>query len=166
MATPTYDLIDSVTLTTNGSVSFTGITGDYRDLVLVCEFVAPSGWAVPSLLYINSDTGANYSRTFMYASNTSYNANTQTGLTNMILYTLSAAQENQRQLVIVDIMDYSNTSKHKSMVISGNNGYRTARDQQIGKWASTSAITSLEVSGTPSQPMGAGSTVSLYGVVA
>ena len=166
MATPTYDLIETVTLTTSGSVVFTGITGDYRDLVLVCEFVAPSTWAVPSKIVINSDTGSNYSRTYMYGSNTNYNAGTQTGNTSMLLYVLSAAQENQRQLVTFEIMDYSNTSKHKSAIMRAGNAYRTATDFAVMKWANTSAITSLEVGGTVSQPAAAGSTFSLFGVVA
>lgn len=166
MATPTYDLIETVTLTSSGSVTFTSIDGSYRDLILVCEFVAPNTWAVPSKLVVNSDTGSNYSRTYMYGNNTNYNAGTQTGLTSLPLYLLSAAQEDQRQLVTVDIMDYSNTSKHKSVIMRAGNAYRKALDFAVMKWASTSAITSLEVGGTVGQPTAAGSTFSLFGVVA
>jgi hypothetical protein len=65
MATPTYDLIDSVTLSSSAtSVTFSSITQDYRDLILVCEASSNNS---PAGFYgrYNGDTANNYHTVFL-----------------------------------------------------------------------------------------------------
>ncbi len=68
--------------------------------------------------------------------------------------------------MIINVMDYSATDKHKTALIRG--GSNTAGNPGVtmtaGRWASTSAITSLAVNTAYSRSWAAGSTFSLYGI--
>ena len=157
MATPTYTLIDSVTLGSSASsVSFTGISGTGKgDLVLVCSMQNTVGNG-SFLLRINGDSGSNYSYIRMFgASQTtvSYNDDKAT------IGNFGASASN----CLVQFSDYSATDKHKS-IVSRTNDSNYLVGTYANSWASNSAITSFVV-----YPAGnaftSGSTFHLYQIV-
>ena len=66
MATNTYVALDKTTVTTaTPSITFTGISGAYTDLVIVATNVVASASYPNIQLRFNGDTGANYSATIL-----------------------------------------------------------------------------------------------------
>ncbi len=163
MATPTYTLIDSTTLTSSASsVTFSSITQDYRDLVLVTDTVVNT--QAPNFkAKFNNDSGANYNWVFMrgdqygaasFAFSNRNDFDSEVGL-----------QEVENCSLIFQIMDYSATDKHKSMLVRGNqNSYPQIFSHAL-RYASTSAITTIELFPS-SSTFKAPSTFYLFGIEA
>jgi len=147
MATPTYDLLDSVTLASSAtSVVFSSIDTSYGDLILIAE-------ADQTIrVQFNSDTGSNYYYVLMYGdgSSTYSIAGSYTSIT----------AGNANYACITQIMDYAATDKHKCVLNRRNSDLVMARGD---RWANTSAITSITIfsGGTA---YSAGGTFNLYGV--
>jgi hypothetical protein len=159
MPTPTYTALASRTLTSTAtSVTFSSIPATYRDLILVIEGTYSTGTGNASIRF-NGDTGSNYPYVFMLggASGTSSG---QATTTSLLTGGFNSATRNN---VVFQIMDYSATDKHKSVLNRMNEGGLTTYAWG-GRWANTSAITSITVIGT--NPYAIGSTFSLYGVIA
>jgi hypothetical protein len=83
-------------------------------------------------------------------------------LTRTGIFTMAAGAS--RFMMIAQIMDYSATDKHKT-VISRGNGPDFEISGTAARWPSTSAITSVAARAGAST-FAAGSTLSLYGVIA
>lgn len=138
MPTPTYDLIASNVLSSSASsVTFSSISGSYRDLVLVVNATAPGN---NLNLRFNSDTGTNYSYVWANGNGSTTVSNSAASQNQMIL-TSATYLTSVRNTNISQIMDYSATDKHKTVLTRGNGEYGT--EMRAGRWASTSAITSV-----------------------
>lgn len=148
------------------SVVFSGIpqTG-FRDLRLVITI--PNGYSGSgSGIKFNADTDYtnNYSRVVMGGNGTSAYSFSNSGPSNPTAnHDLGALRADGN--LIADIMDYSATDKHKT-VIARQNGAANESAAQATRWASTAAITSITLStdGSPAN-LPAGSTLNLYGVL-
>lgn len=162
MAIPTYMPLANLTLgSAQSSVTFSSISQTYRDLVLVVTGKRNSSGSGPASLVINlnGDTGSNYSNVLMYESPGSVSASGQTSLNYM-----GGVAEDDFGSNIIQFLDYSATDKHKCVLGRwGNNGANSQERSAAGRWASTSAITSITM--TPSLGFTAGSTFALYGIV-
>jgi hypothetical protein len=140
------------------SVTFSSIPATYRDLILIVT--ASGGGEVDERLRFNGDTGSNYSFVRMYGDgSTTVSSSTTTTYIRNIAFGLSALHN-----VIIQIMDYSATDKHKTTLGRGNNA-STNTIATAGRWANTAAITSIDYSFS-SGSFPAGSTFNLYGVIA
>jgi hypothetical protein len=167
---PTFDSIQSYTIsgTSTNQVTFSSFSG-YTDLVLVIMGQNTSGNAYPYLQF-NGDTGNNY-QTYASAATTTlgagngYNPTNELYLSNFI-GGLEATNFNWGS--ITHIVNYSSTSRRKTSitqagkVVSGNAYVETS----TGSWRNTSAITSIKVALQGSNIWFAGSTISLYGILA
>lgn len=163
LATPTYTLLDSVTLASSAaSVTFSSITQDYRDLVLVVE-----GLGVSAGFFgyrFNSDSGANYNSLVAIGDGSSGSSFGSSG--DNIGYIGGQYSTTVKTLSILQIMDYSATDKHKS-VIARNNRADGFTAMAAGRWASTAAITSIYLDFTNTAlDFDTGSTFYLYGIEA
>lgn len=144
------------------SVSIVAIpTIGYRDLRLVVTSVSTAASESYSYLYFNGDTGANYSR--VEASGNGSSAASAT-FSNLIPITMPSSAANIIGYSAIDIMDYSATDKHKS-VLYRNNVVNNTTVMGAGRWASTSAITSISLTAY-SNSYAAGTTVELFGIKA
>ena len=153
MATPTYDLLDSTTLgTAAASVTFSSIDQSYGDLILVFRGSAASDDYLG--LQFNSDTTSSYSVVRAY--------NTLSGTFNAIYGLIGSGDGSIDNLQIVQIMDYSATDKHKTFLSRSNNTGYVA--MHAGRWANTSAITSVKIMTGLGANYVAGSTFQLFGV--
>ena len=160
MATPTYDLLDSVTLSSSASsVTFSSIDQSYRDLIIV---VSGSGDASNETIfgYLNGDTTtSNYS--YVYARGSGSTATSGTSANPYVgqLRTDTVGSN------IIQIMDFSATDKHKTILSRWNNdtGFVT---MAATRWANTSAVTSIQLSYGASSDYAVGTTFSLFGIAA
>jgi len=108
---------------------------------------------------VNSDTGTNYSLVRMAGNGSSTFSSTAS--TNYL--PLAFSGNPQDVLSTLQIMDYSATDKHKT-VLSRGNGVTATVSAIAARWADTSAITSVEVGTQSTTTLDSGSTVSLYGI--
>lgn len=164
MTTPTYDLIETTTLASAASsVTFTSITQDYRDLVLVVNNIgtASSGQAI---VRFNSDSGSNYPFVFMRGNGSDAESFDGTGDSFIGPVQKIEDEGGSGNSGIFQIMDYSATDKHTS-VLSRINNFDNVR-AFANRYASTSAITNIEVLVNFGSDFAAGSTFSLYGIAA
>lgn len=162
MATPTYDLLDSVTLSSSASsVTFSSIDQSYRDLILVAEAKLPGNDYLVFRLNGDSTTG-NYPFVMMYGDGSS--AVSQNNSASFPDFFVNGYVGDTSVFGIIQIMDYTATDRHKSILTRGNHsGVVNAWGQ---RYASTSAITSIALYEDGGANLLAGSTFYLYGVAA
>ena len=152
MATPTYELIETTTLTSSASsVTFSSITQDYRDLVLVADNSQNTNIVIEA--QFNNDTGTNYYGVEMLGTGSSASSGTRTG-----------GEFDFRILGgfhIVQIMDYSATDKDKTS-LQRYNSDSTVGAQAL-RWDNTAAITEIDLNAAGGS-FAVGTTFSLYGI--
>jgi hypothetical protein len=157
----TYSTIATTTLgSAQANVTFSSFSG-YTDLVLVFNGRSTStgGWNL--FLQFNGDTGTNYSNTGMAGDgSTAYSFR---GSNNAAAGGFFVDGTNPGT-VIVNLMNYSNSSTNKTIIGRGNNtGIGT--DARVGLWRNTAAITSMLIYSNGGNWL-AGSTFTLYGISA
>jgi hypothetical protein len=167
MATPTYTLIDSVTLGSGvSSVTFSSIDQNFGDLVLVGQ-IGSSGGLTRFKMRLNSDSGTNYNNVLMQATDSNTIGSTSSADGNRFdinggTYTESALTS----LFTAQLMDYSATDKHKVALIRFNSVTGTFAEGVVafaGRYASTSAVTAIQIYNTDYDFL-VGSTFFLYGI--
>lgn len=166
MPSSTYTPIATYTVTgADAEVVFSSIPATYRDLVLV--FNGGSTVSVKNLWQtMNSDTTiANYTNVQMSGTGTTFNSSVNAGAGAQVrtLTSFGYLENNLNGNVIVQIMDYSATDKHKtwlSRASHAENGVTAI----AGRYASNSAITSLTYTTNSNDNFVIGSTFSLYGI--
>jgi len=159
MATPTYVALAEIELASaTSSVTLTGFSQDYRDLILVVNG-ASSGTSLVGLRF-NSDTGTNYSYVLMLGNGGSTDSAS------------GSSQDEARvgvfwstpNTLITQIQDYSATDKNKTLLSRSNNASNRV-SATATRWASNSAIHTVSVVNDVSA-FTAGTTLSLYGIEA
>jgi hypothetical protein len=165
MPTPTYTPLATVTLGASASsVTFSSIPATYRDLILVANPQATA--AVNNLrLQFNGDTASNYTGVVMRGTGSvaaSFNRVASGGM-ELDLFG-NGVETNLEQIYNVQIMDYSATDKHKTVLTRFDDASQ-ATGAFASRWANTAAVTQivLYITGTT---FAAGSNFSLYGVIA
>jgi len=169
-----FESIATVTVGSGGasSISFTSIPSTYQHLqVRLIGRTARTGPGDDALgLRFNSDTGNNYALHVLLGNGSSASASAASSV-NLIVganVTSNSATSNTFGCTVVDILDYANTSKNKT--VRALTGFETNTEGKIevrsGLWMSTSAITSLVFASTISSNLLQYSTAALYGVKA
>jgi hypothetical protein len=155
-----YVALATITLSsTSSSITFTSIPSNYKDLVLVTNSTTANG----GLLYLrlNGDSGNNYNtvvmrglsdgaQSFAYANEPGY---------------VSVSGYTNNSNAVINIMDYSATDKHKSILSRSGYSNQTTVEATAIRWANTAAVNSVSLVFS-SGGFGAGATASLYGVAA
>jgi hypothetical protein len=154
MPTATYIALQNITLSSNQTeVTFSSIPATYRDLVLIYNGTN-SNSAAGMEIYLNNDTG-NRSWAWMIADTGGYSSGTSS--------VFNFFGTTDRTASILNIMDYSATDKHKTLLWRDN--VDGAVRANAGRWASTAAVTSVKIARTAGQTIQTGSTFALYGIV-
>jgi hypothetical protein len=164
-----YDSLATVTVPSGGlaSITFAGIPTGYKHLQIRAMIKRSGGTAADNTnLTFNGDTGSNYVWHQLYGDGTSASSSASTSQSS-IRTIHSDATANVFGVGIIDILDYSATTKYKTTrTIAGyddNNttvGYALFRS---GLWQNTSTVTSVTLtpnSGTFAQY----SSFALFGV--
>jgi hypothetical protein len=156
MPTPTYTPLATVTLGSSASsVTFSSIPATYRDLILIFEGTLSA--SADLTFTLNGDT-SNRAGVVMFGTGSSTGSGTRTA--GEIGFIGSG-----RSNMIIQVMDYSATDKHKTLV-SRSNAPAEAVAAYASRWGSTAAVTSFAVVATSGRTILSGSTFSLYGVIA
>ena len=159
-AATSYDSIATVSASGSSVVTFSSIPSTYKHLQLRC-FSTPSG-ASYNYLRLNSDTGSNYS--FHQLTGDGSTAGAAGGASQNLVY-INNYSSTQPAVAIIDILDYQNTNKNKTIrslagVDSNGAGYVQFRS---GAWYNTAAVSTITITvdgGTYST----GSSFALYGI--
>lgn len=159
MPTETFTLLERIILSSStSSVNFTSISQGYRDLVLFANFQLTA--SAGTRLRVNNNSSAIYYQQLHSGDGSSVYAERQAyGGTNFYPCTVQITEIANYQ---VDFQDYSQTNKHKSMIIRAGVGTSSAEISACS-WASTSAINEINIY-QDSQQFASGSIFSLFGV--
>jgi hypothetical protein len=163
MPTPTYTPLANITLgSAAASVTFSSISGLYRDLILVVNYgTTTSGQDLR--IRLNGDTATNYNDVTMDGNGSLTSSGGGSGTTKFDIDSYGTPGTVTGS-ILFSIMDYSVTDKHKSTLTRMDNAAKVTR-AIAGRWASTSAVTTVLVYLSGSTFL-AGCTFSLYGVAA
>ena len=143
--------IATVTIGAGGSsyAEFTSIPSNYEHLQVrgFARSTAAGSGTESFMVRFNSDTGTNYSGHILYGTGTAVGATGTANLTAFSVWDMPRAGEltNTFGVMIMDVLDYSNTNKYKTARLLGGmdtNGYATLSS---GSWRSTSAIDTIRV---------------------
>lgn len=147
------------------SVIFSSISGAYTDLVLVASAASVSG--NPTISFqLNSDTGANYSRTLLIGNGTTASSERASGSTQgRISNSTGLTTTLGANATIAQFMNYSNATTYKT-VLARSDTSLYATEAIVNLWRSTSAITSIALFTNSGVSFATGSTFTLYGIVA
>ena len=162
----TYVPIATTTLGSASSpVTFSSIPSTYTDLVLISSVLGVTGTSYILQATVNSDSGTNYSTTWMLGNGTAASSGRSTSATSIYLGHLTGfLTTGSPMTAITNFPNYSNTTTYKTTLSRGNN---TGTDTEaiVGLWRSTAAINRIDLtlgSGTNFQT---GSTFTLYGIL-
>jgi hypothetical protein len=155
-----YESISTVTVGSGGSasISFTSIPATYTHLqIRVFGQTSRATYGNDQMtMRVNGDTGSTYSSHNFYGTGTAVTASGLATQTNIDLtYKLGTTNSSAFGAFIIDILDYANTSKYKTIRnLAGVdiNGTIASYGGEVGLssglWQSTSAITSLSFTAT------------------
>ena len=175
LSTNSYESIATVTVGAGGSssISFSSIPSTYKHLQIRC--ISTTSRATYSLDQIfvrfNSDTGSNYSWHALAGNGASASTDVGTTQTYMNMgWTSSTVTANIFGGHIMDILDYADTNKYKTiralggMDINGTTaGLGGAVRLTSGNWRSTSAISTVTII-PDNNPFQQYSSFALYGI--
>ena len=160
MPTATYIPLATLTLTGNDSqIDFANIPNTYRDLILIVSATQTATGANGGFIRLNGDSASNYSYVMMTGDGSSASSTANSG--NRFIDSMVFA--NTRTAHVIQIMDYSATDKHKT-ILNRINTVDWGTRAYAGRWASTNAVNSITLGLESSQSFTSGSTFSLYGI--
>jgi hypothetical protein len=155
--TATYDLIASNVLGSSASsIEFASISSSYRDLVIV---VTATNSSLAQLRVRPNGLTTNLSSVTAEGNGTTTASNTYANIGEMGLFNNLSSEISVQT---IQFMDYA-TDKHKTVLMRTNRAGGGV-SMIAGRWASTSAITSI-VLAPDGGTFNTGSTFYLYGIV-
>jgi hypothetical protein len=178
-----FESIATVTVGSGGasSVSFSNIPSTYQHLQIraICRTNRASYVVDNITIRLNSDSGSNYAAHELWGGYTStpetgaagYASNSSMDIGRAV--TTSVAGTSTFSAVVLDLLDYANTSKNKTVRMSsgfdmngtgGTGSYGGTVNLKSGLWMSTSAVTAISFTPQTGSQITQHSTFALYGV--
>jgi len=165
-----YNSIATITVgTATPSVEFTAIPQTFTHLQIRAIGRNSASGGYDAYLQFNGVTSAVYSYHYLYSTGSgaiTAGVDTTQGFVIGLRLTTPTETANNFGTGVIDILDYKNTNKFKSVrTLSGfNNNGGGFNWQTSGNWRSTSAITSLKLIASVSGNFAVNSTFALYGI--
>jgi len=160
----TYEPIATNTLGSSAaSVTFTGISSAYTDLVIVCSLKIAATSATNTFIKVGNgsiDTGSNYSWTRVMGNGSAASSARGTSVSDGVL--IGDANLTDFTADILHLQNYSNTTTYKT-ILTRNNLASALSQAAVGLWRSTSAINQVQIFGNV-RDLAVGSTITIYGV--
>ena len=128
-----------------GVIDFLDIPQNYKHLQIRCFYATTSGAGNPKLIF-NSDVGVNY--TFHQIVGNGSTASSSGGANQSFIYQPYGGFQSY-SATIIDILDYTNTNKYKTVKSLGGNdnnnsgSYVALLELMSGVWMSNAPISSL-----------------------
>jgi hypothetical protein len=145
------------------SITFSSIPGTYKHLQLRIA-VNSTATGADIELQCNSDTASNYSMHWILGAGSSVTSGAVASFSAMVAFGQNTGlATTATTAAIIDILDYTSTSKYKTMRSLAGATVSNEVGLYSGFWRSTAAITSLTVK-TGASTYVANSRFSLYGV--
>lgn len=162
----TYEKIATTTLgSSQSTVTFSSISSSYTDLVVVLNTFT-SVDVVYTRMRFNSDTGNNYSSTYLEGDGSVANSNMYTNNSVIQFSYWNAGAGSNPQTTIINIMNYSNSTTYKTALLKyvGLTGGASGATATIGMWRNTNSINTIDFS-VGSGNFNSGSIFTLYGIL-
>jgi len=162
----TYEKIATTTLgSAAASYTFSSIPSTYTDLILVSSILGVTGQSYSPRIQLNSDTGSNYSITYLYGTGSVAASGRGSDATFIYIGHLTGYLTTDNPMnIITQIQNYSNTTTNKTL-LSRSNNTGTDVDAIVGLWRDTSAINSINIQFQSGTNFQSGSTFTLYGIL-
>lgn len=166
-----YESIATTTVGAGGSssITFSAITSAYTHLQI--RYSARTSRVSTSEdinLQINSDTANNYSWHLLYGDGANFVVNSAATTFRMLVPSVSSANATANIFGsgIVDILDYTNTNKFKTVRSLGGSDRNGAGEMMLesGNWRSTSVVSSLTFTPSAGGNFVQYTTFALYGI--
>lgn len=159
----TYEPIATTTLgSSTSSVTFSSIPSTYTDLVVV--FVGTVNGDTVYMTF-NSDTGTNYSRTYIDGDGaTAYTGRTGSASNMRLSGIMTSLVNTVPALITLDIFSYSGSTYKtvlQSLNVDKNGSGEVAR--QVHLWKSTAAVSTISLNAGAST-FTTGTSITLYGI--
>jgi hypothetical protein len=156
----TYEKIATTTLSSAAStITFSSISGSYTDLVLILNGKNDISANRAVRLQFNSDTGSNYSYTYIQADGSTIASPRASSQTTMSFGNFTGEQT----VSILNIQNYSNTTTYKT-AIARTNPVDTVVQAFVGLWRSTAAITRIDLT-LNADNFNTGCVATIYGIL-
>ena len=162
----TYTPINTYTVsgTSTSEINFTSIPATYTDLVVVIQGGSNSS-SQNLKLQFNGDTAANYSITDLYGTGSAAGSQRGTAYNYGYVTYNNGGSTGLDQNAIMNIMNYSNTTTYKTVLVRSNNS-GTGTEAIVNLWKKTpEAINAIRLVVTTGALVN-GSTFTLYGITA
>jgi hypothetical protein len=154
----TYEPIATTTLGSPApDVTFTSISGTYTDLIIAGNGIKSGDHGIN--VQFNSDTGSNYSFTYLYGDGSSAVSGRESNKT----FASGGRLGTNGAVSLFHIMNYANTTTYKTMLSRGDNA-SSLNIAIVSLWSSTSAITTIKMYPGDLGNFDTGSTFTLYGI--
>jgi hypothetical protein len=165
-----YDLLETQVLSSSAaSVTFTGLGSysDYQHLQIRAVGRSTSGDAQQQWrVILNSDSGSNYAYHRLFGNGSSVLSQGFSSQSSARIGYLptSNATANAFGALVVDVLDYANTSKNTTLrSLSGADTFSIISMQSV-LWNNTAAVTSITLQDSGANNLATGSRFSLYGI--
>ena len=160
----TYTPIATTTLASaTSTVTFSSISGTYTDLVFI--FSGNTSAIANSFMRFNSDSGSNYSMTWMAGTGSAVATDREISKTRLLIDVYGYANPSNITNKVMSIQNYSNSTTYKTVLSRANNS-ANGTEALVGLWRSTSAITQIDILTLSATTFSVGSTFTLYGIAA
>jgi hypothetical protein len=167
-----FDSLQTVTVGSGGasSISFTGIPSIYKHLQLrIVARATDANAANYANLKVNSDTTlSNYARHLLVGNGSSAASYNSTGstITNLGEIPAATATSGMFGVFVVDILDYQNTNKYKTIRSLGGDDRNGGGEVNYNSilWMSTTAISSIQLTTYTSANFAENTQAALYGI--
>ena len=144
-----YDALASITVPSGGasSINFAGIPSNYKHLQIrhISRSTASTG---RMRLQMNGDTGSNYSTHLLNGDGAAAAAFSGVSQVQISAGSITLGDANFYSAGIIDVLDYANTSKNKTVRVLAGIEYNNTSGEitfTSGSLLSTSAITSIKL---------------------
>ena len=150
-----FESIATVTVGAGGSssIAFSSIPSTYKHLQIrgITRSTSTGSGTEASLVTFNSDSGSNYSYHTLRGDGSSATATGSASTTFMVFWGSVHAGDtaNTFGASVVDVLDYADTNKYKTLRALGGIDTNTTVDYIVlssGNWRSTSAVNAITIS--------------------
>lgn len=163
-AITSYESIATANASGQTSVTFSSIPSTYQHLQLRC-FLNNAGGNISIGMTFNGSGGTNYARHILYGDGASALAAASTSAASSTFTQYSGSTSNIFHASIIDVLDYANTNKNKTIRSLNGSDYNGSGSIILasGLWMVTDAVNSITF-GVAGSNWSTGSTIALYGI--
>lgn len=156
----------------SGTITFSSIPSTFKHLQIraIVKTDSTSVLGVGNLAF-NGDTGTNYTRHRIYGDGASVVADGTTAATSIVGAAWGAGSPTGATNIVgpsvIDILDYTNSSKYKTVRFIGGRDYNDTNGFIVvgsGLWLNTNAVTSITFTVTGGTNFTTQTTFALYGI--